>query len=107
MRYLAIAAAVLIILMGVIFSTAGKRMMQTDGGAVKEAALPEPTSEGALMFDRFCSQCHGRPETTVHTAQEWPRVVERMKKNISSSGKQMPDQRQTTVIIDYLTRNAG
>lgn len=106
MRYLAIAAAVLVILLGVIFSTAGKRMMQAESGTVKEAVLPEPTSDGALLFDRFCGQCHGRPETTAHSADEWPRVVERMKKNISSSGKQMPDERQTKVIVDYLSRHA-
>ncbi len=70
MRYLAIAAAVMVILAGVIFSTAGKKMMQAGDGAVTEAVLPQPGSAGAVLYKQYCGQCHGLPALDSHTPEE-------------------------------------
>jgi len=108
MRYLAIAAAVMVILAGVIFSTAGKKMMQADhhGSAAKEVVLPQADSAGAGLFKQYCGQCHGLPEVDTHIAEEWPRTVERMLTNTASSGKQMPSGGESELIVNYLVRHA-
>ena len=106
MRYLAIAAAVMAILAGVIFSTAGKKMMQAGDGAVTEVVLPEPNSAAAGLFKQYCSQCHGLPALDTHTAEDWPRAVERMVTNMASSGKQMPDANERRAITMYLIKHA-
>lgn len=43
------------------------------------------TPEGTA-FDGACSQCHELPDPKRHTATEWTRVVERMKRNLEWVG---------------------
>ncbi len=106
MRYLAIAAAVIVILAGVIFNTAGKKMMQATSGDVPVVVLPEADSAGAGLFKQYCAQCHGLPEIDTHTAADWPRAVERMMTNMSASGQQMPSEGERDLIQAYLVRHA-
>lgn len=40
--------------------------------------LPDPQSEGARLLARYCTQCHNLPGPGMHTADEWPGVVDRM-----------------------------
>lgn len=40
--------------------------------------VPLPESPGAESFKNSCSQCHALPDSKLHTAEEWPGVVERM-----------------------------
>jgi len=105
MRYLAIAAAVIVILAGVIFNTAGKKMMQATSGDVLVMVLPEVDSAGAGLFKQYCAQCHGLPEIDTHTAADWPRAVERMMTNMSASGQQMPSEGERDLIQAYLVRH--
>lgn len=44
--------------------------------------IPFPESPGAISFKNTCSQCHALPDPKIHTAEEWPAVVERMKVNM-------------------------
>ena len=37
---------------------------------------------GADAFRVACGQCHALPDPQMHTAKEWPAVVERMQKNM-------------------------
>ncbi len=41
-------------------------------------ALAETGSEGAVLLDRYCSQCHNLPGPDRHTAAEWRDVAPRM-----------------------------
>lgn len=41
-------------------------------------ALPEPQSRGAQLLAHYCTQCHDLPGPGMHTAAEWPPVLERM-----------------------------
>lgn len=78
------------------------------GGPTKTAdpdALPEKDSPGAKTFTQFCQQCHALPSPSQHTASEWPAVVQRMRGNMRSMGKSMPDDSQATLIVEYLKRN--
>lgn len=106
MRYLAIAAAVIVILAGVIFNSAGKKMMQATNGEVVEVVWPEADSAGAGLFKQYCGQCHGLPGIDTHTAADWPRAVERMMTNMSASGQQMPSDGERDLIQAYLVRHA-
>lgn len=69
--------------------------------------VPEPQSHGAQLHQRYCGQCHAPPATTLHTANDWPQVVARMKQYMASQGKSVPDNDQLGEIIDYLQRHAG
>lgn len=40
--------------------------------------LPEPDSAGANLLVRYCAQCHQLPNPAMHTAEDWPRVEDRM-----------------------------
>jgi cytochrome c5 len=45
---------------------------------VKPEDLPDPDSPGAKLLVRYCTQCHSLPNPAMHSAQEWPQIVERM-----------------------------
>ncbi|MFZ5594421.1 MAG: hypothetical protein ACOY4D_09240 [Pseudomonadota bacterium] len=58
-------------------------------------------------FLTACSQCHTAPDPRQHTVKEWPRVVVRMKYNMETAKKDVPDADATQLIIGYLQRHAG
>jgi len=59
------------------------------------------TPEG-LAFQKTCSQCHALPDPVQHTRTEWPAVIKRMRKNMTSMGKPLPDQATTDKILSFL-----
>ena len=44
--------------------------------------LPEVNGPRAESFRVACGQCHALPDPRMHSAREWPVVVERMQKNM-------------------------
>lgn len=84
----------------------GAMMRQPPPGASPQA-LPEPQSEQARLFQRYCGQCHAPPAPAVHTAREWPQVVDRMKQHMVAQGKVVPENGQLQEIIHYLQQHAG
>lgn len=42
------------------------------------ADLPEPSSPGAALLIKNCSQCHAVPSPGMHAATDWPRILRRM-----------------------------
>ncbi len=49
---------------------------------ISPSALPELGSEGATLLERYCMQCHELPSPGLHTSNEWPSVVDRMRKRM-------------------------
>jgi len=48
-----------------------------------EPELAQALEHGAgRIFARACSQCHALPDPSQHTAEEWPKIVERMRDNL-------------------------
>ena len=45
---------------------------------ISTAHLPQPESAGARLLLRYCAQCHNLPSPATHSAEEWPKVLERM-----------------------------
>lgn len=70
------------------------------------AQYPELNSPDGRAFRTTCTQCHALPDPKQHTAQEWPAVVARMKRNMSAMGKDIPDESTTKHIVGFLQRHA-
>jgi cytochrome c5 len=74
--------------------------------ALNDDAGNDFDSAAGKAFKATCSQCHAPPNPKTHTANEWPRVVLRMKSHIIRIGKKMPDQDTLFQIIDFLQKHA-
>ena len=70
-------------------------------------ALGPPGAPGLALFRQTCSQCHALPDPTLHTADEWPVVVERMRRNMEAMGKRVITDRERDEIAGFLTKTAG
>jgi cytochrome c5 len=71
--------------------------------SISPSGLPAPESKGALLFKDTCSQCHSIPDPKLHTAQEWPKVVERMTSNMQAMGRRVITEDEKKEILSYLT----
>ena len=74
---------------------------------------PDLGSPPGQMFTIACSQCHVLPDPGRHTAREWPRVVERMQRNMRWANRVAGDpglramrELATAEIIRFLQRNS-
>jgi hypothetical protein len=70
------------------------------------SAIPDPGSAGAKRFKTVCLRCHALPDPGLHTAEEWPSVVERMRTNMKVMGKPAISNSETAEITDYLQHHA-
>lgn len=78
--------------------------------------LPEATSNGARLLGQYCIQCHEMPGPGMHTAEEWPRVVDRMNQRMQMiSGRNMmrmmhdikaPSDNELQSLVAYLQKHA-
>lgn len=78
------------------------------GGTTPEN-LPEAESAGAQVLVRHCAGCHNLPSPTLHTAEAWPYVIERMKVQMRSQvmgRRPIPSPQDEQILLDYLRRNA-
>ena len=98
-----------------------KTMMQQNMGdqlpppGLTPDLLPEPNSEGVKLLSEYCTQCHDLPAPGLHSATEWPAVVERMNKRMPMMGNrgmmgmmhnvQVPSATELKTIVDYLQQN--
>jgi cytochrome c5 len=72
--------------------------------------LPDPDSPGARLVVQYCGQCHNLPSPAMHSAQEWPDIVERMYSRMRGMsgmmGVELPAPADRTVLLEYLEANA-
>jgi len=94
-----------------------KRMMQDMMGnmlplGINPASLPNPHSEGAGLLQHYCTQCHNLPGPGLHTAAEWPAVMERMATRMRMMsdhdmlGIQAPSEKELATLLAYLQKHA-
>ncbi|ALP53740.1 hypothetical protein Tel_11660 [Candidatus Tenderia electrophaga] len=98
-----------------------KGMMKEMMGAqlppgIEPRDLPEATSNGARLLGQYCTQCHEMPGPGMHTAEEWPRVVDRMNQRMQMmSGRNMmrmmhdikaPSDNELQILAAYLQKHA-
>lgn len=69
--------------------------------------LPAPKSSGALLFKDRCSRCHPLPDPKLHTASEWPKIVEKMKANMRTMNKQEITESEKKEIVNYLVEQTA
>lgn len=73
-------------------------------------SLPEPTSAGARLLARYCTQCHALPSPAMHGAVDWPSVARRMWVRIDMMhgelGVQVPSSAERIQLLSYLTSGA-
>jgi cytochrome c2 len=72
---------------------------------IDAAKYPDLNTQAGQAFSAICMQCHALPDPRQHTAQEWPAVVGRMRGNMTTMGKIVPDETTTEEIIDFLRRH--
>jgi cytochrome c5 len=65
-----------------------------------------PESADLTLFRQTCSRCHALPHPASHTAEEWPLVVERMRKNMERLGRAGISDQQRDSIVSYLQEHA-
>ncbi|MEW5787310.1 MAG: hypothetical protein AB1899_05605 [Pseudomonadota bacterium] len=96
---------------GVDICETRKDIMPPDMAA---SQLPEPSSQGALVLQRYCTQCHYLTGPGRHTREEWPDVLRRMDALMGISHfyrgllgpVAMPDAEEKAALRDYLDHHA-
>lgn len=81
---------------------------------IDAALLPQPTSAGAALLQKYCAQCHNLPGPGRHTREEWPAVVSRMETLMQVSHfyrgllgpVAVPDTDERALLQGYLQHNA-
>lgn len=71
--------------------------------------LPEASSPGAALVVRHCGHCHNLPSPKLHTAEQWPAVVARMRAQASAqimNRAPIPTPEDERVLIQYLQTHA-
>ncbi len=73
--------------------------------ALKKAddTLMNDTSPTGQLFQRKCTQCHALPDPKLHTASEWPNVIERMRGNIERMQKEAISNSEKEELVRYLS----
>ena len=76
--------------------------------------LPDANARGATVLTLYCTQCHDLPTPYMHTANEWPAILQRMSKHTQDirrgSGMMthimMPPEKDWNILQAYLTEHA-
>lgn len=85
----------------------GRGMM---GGGPPPSAnpLPDAKSASAKLVSTYCVQCHTAPAPTLHTANEWSNVTQRMHIHMDSGwqGIKIPTEQEMKAIVAYMQKHA-
>jgi cytochrome c5 len=66
-------------------------------------ASKQTLEEGRTIFLNSCSKCHGYPDRSAYSDEQWPPIVERMGKKAKLS----PEQAQLVLRFIQATRTGG
>jgi len=68
--------------------------------------LPEAGSQGAVIYEKFCSDCHAPPRIASHKPDEWLNIVERMQAHrIMKAYNPLTDEEKST-LLEYLKKHS-
>jgi len=67
---------------------------------------PESGSEQAVLYLTKCSECHAAPLPSIHTARQWPGVVQRMQFRMTSKAMPALSNDELANIVSYLQKHA-
>ncbi len=103
---------------GMMYGDGTRGMMQHMMGDIlppmNPQQLPDPNSKGAVLLQQFCTQCHNLPGPGLHTAAQWPPVVDRMVRRMYRMGghgmmmgmNEPPTHDQVAAIDSYLQKHS-
>lgn len=82
--------------------------MMPGGPAPSTTPLPDGDSAGGKVVSTYCVQCHSAPQPTLHTADEWTSVAQRMHLHMDSSwqGIKTPTEQEMKTIVAYMQKHA-
>ena len=82
--------------------------MMPGAPAASAKPLPDADSMGAKLVSAYCIQCHAAPQPTLHTANEWTSVAQRMHLHMDSNlpGVKKPTDQDMQSIVAYMQRYA-
>jgi hypothetical protein len=72
---------------------------------ITEKELPDASNKASEEFKTECALCHALPSPYQHTQEQWPKVVERMRRHMKESNLSVISNDEANSIIKYL-RNA-
>jgi len=70
-------------------------------------SIPNLDTPGGKIFKEFCSACHGLPSPTVHKADEWANVIERMQVHRIKKAYLPLSDEQKQDLVNYLKENSA
>lgn len=75
--------------------------LQKHGQKEMDSGHPALKSGPGRMYSIACTQCHSLPDPRRHTAREWPRIVERMKRHMAWANTVVgADSLKSTPVLD-------
>jgi cytochrome c5 len=74
-------------------------------GHANRGSAPSSSASGAQEFEHVCAKCHALPSPKLHTAAQWPPVVERMRRHLATDGIAL-DRKTELEIEHYLEKRA-
>ncbi len=83
---------------GAIIYSCTTKTVATSTASINTSA--EYVTKGKTVFDQHCGKCHGLPEASDHTAEQWNKIIARM----APKAKLNPDE--TNWVLAYVTVNA-
>ena len=108
----------LIIVLGILFQFSDGMAAEWEKGINRVAIpggltadqLPDPRSNGAVLFVTYCSQCHKLPSPRMHSTADWPMRFEKMMDHAmlmaaASPDVKLPDDKEKKEIVSYLEKN--
>jgi len=83
-----------------------EKMVTRKAGLQNPAGVLNDGGPGIQQFQKICTTCHGEPDPSQYTANEWPLIIERMHQHMIKAGKTIPDANTVAAITGFLQRNA-
>ena len=70
--------------------------------------LSEADSAGAKLVLTYCVQCHAAPQPSLHTANDWANVTQRMHIRMEGGwqGIKSPTEQEMKTIVAYMQKHA-
>lgn len=75
--------------------------------AADQSRLNHLETPNGTAFQQTCAQCHALPAPEQYTAEQWPAVTARMRKNMDFMHKQPVQAEQETAILKFLQHLAA
>lgn len=82
--------------------------MMPGGPAASAKPLPDADSAGAKLVSTYCIQCHAAPQPSLHTANDWANVTQRMHIRMEGGwqGIKSPTEQEMKTIVAYMQKHA-